>query len=178
MPNMAATISSHNHHCLRVAHADTQPNQQQKTCNCRDRTKCPLNGQCLQKSVIYQATVTTEDDSQTQTYIGLTEQTFKSRYNSHSTSFNNLKYKNATELSKHVWELKSRNINYNIKWRIIKKAAAYNPSSKKCQLCLSEKFYIICRPHWCTLNKRNELASSCRHRNKYLLANYKSKQKD
>ena len=29
----------------------------------------------------------------------------------------------------------------------------------------------ICKPELCTLNKRNELSSSCRHANKFLLTN-------
>ena len=44
-------------------------------------------------------------------------------------------------------------------------------SSKRCNLCLKEKLLIICRPELSTLNKRNELVSSCRHRNKTLLRN-------
>jgi hypothetical protein len=44
--------------------------------------KCPLDGKCLQQSVIYQATVIPHNDSSnTETCIGLTEQTFKARYN-------------------------------------------------------------------------------------------------
>ena len=38
-----------------------------------------------------------------------------------------------------------------------------------CNLCLREKYVIICQPSQCTLNKLNELVSSCRHRNKALL---------
>ena len=34
-----------------------------------------------------------------------------------------------------------------------------------------EKFIIICKKNLCSLNKRNELASSCPHRNRYLLKN-------
>ena len=48
---------------------------------------------------------------------------------------------------------------------------ARSGSSKRCNLCLKEKFLIIYRPKLSTLNKRNELVSSCRHRNKALLRN-------
>ena len=47
----------------------------------------------------------------------------------------------------------------------------YNSLSKICNLCLKEKFLIICRPELSAPNKRNELVSSCRHRNKALLRN-------
>ena len=41
--------------------------------NRRQKNACPLDGNCLQPSVIYQATVTRKDNNTTETYIGLTE---------------------------------------------------------------------------------------------------------
>ena len=41
-----------------------------------------------------QATVTTEDSKTDETYIGLTENTFKSRFANHETSFHNPSKKN------------------------------------------------------------------------------------
>ena len=38
---------------------------------------------CLQPFLIYQATVTRKDSSTTETYIGLTEKDFKTRYRNH-----------------------------------------------------------------------------------------------
>ena len=38
-------------------------------------------------------------------------------------------------------------------------------------LCLWEKYFIICKPKMATLNKRNELVSACRHNKKFLLSN-------
>ena len=35
--------------------------------------------------------------------------------------------------------------------------------SKRCNLCLTEKYNIICKPSLCTLNKRTEILSTCRH---------------
>ena len=55
--------------------------------------------------------------------------------------------------------------------RLYSSHSPHNSSSKRCNLCLKEKFLIICRPELSTLNKRNELVSSCRHRNKALLRN-------
>ena len=75
----------------------------------------------------------------------------------------------ATELSKYIWNLKDRNIMYNIKWRKIKQARSYSNVSKKCNLCLWEKYFIICRPEMSTLNNRSELISTCRHSKKFLL---------
>ena len=143
-----------------------------KSCNCRQKNTCPLNGNCLQSSVIYQATVKRNDINTSETYIGLTENTFKTRYRNHAASFCHTKHRNSTEISKHVWSLKdNNNIDYSISWRIISSSSSYNSSCKRCNLCLKEKFLIICRPDLSSLNKRNELVSSCRHRNKALLRN-------
>ena len=140
-------------------------------CNCRQKNICPLDGNCLQSSVIYQATVTRKDNNTTETYIGLTENDFKTRYRNHTASFPHAKHRNSTELSKHIWTLKDNNIEHFISWRILASHSPYNNSSKRCNLCLKEKLLIICRPELSTLNKRNELVSSCRHRNKTLLRN-------
>ena len=142
-----------------------------KTCNCRQKNTCPLNGNCLQSSLIYQATVTRKDNSTTVTYIGLTENDFKTRCRNHSASFRQTKLWNSTELSKHIWTLKENNINHYNSWRILSSRSPYNSANKRCNLCLKEKLLIIRRPELSSLNKRNELVSSCCHRNKTLLRN-------
>ena len=53
--------------------------------------------------------------------------------------------------------LKTTTFDYSISWRIISSSSSYNSSSKRCNLCLKEKFLIICRPNLSSLNKRNEL---------------------
>ena len=142
-----------------------------KLCNCWQKITCPLNRNCLQSSVIYQATVTRNDNNTSETCIRLTEKDFETRYRNHTASFRHAKHRNSTELSKHVCTLKDSNIDHSISWRIISSSSSYNGSSKRCNLCLKEKFLIICRPDLSSLNKRNKLVSSCRHRNKALLHN-------
>jgi hypothetical protein len=44
-------------------------------------------------------------------------------------SFNSFDKRNATELSKYVWELKNRNVDYTIKWKLLKRAKPYNCAS-------------------------------------------------
>ena len=73
-------------------------------------------------------------------------------------------YENPTTLSTHVWDLKNKNKDFDIKWSVIDRAKDYNPATKKCRLCLKEKFYIIFQPDGATLNLRSELFSSCRHK--------------
>jgi len=65
-----------------------------------------LRYDCLRSSVVYQATVSTEDGRPAQTYVGLTENSFKTRLANHKSSFNDRKKSLSTELSKHVWQLK------------------------------------------------------------------------
>ena len=94
---------------------------------------------CLSTNLVYNAHVKTNDNAQEMNYIGLTEGTFKQRYNQHNYSFRHSKHANSTELSKYVWKLKDENNEYNIKWSIITSAKAYVNGSKKCNLiCLTE----------------------------------------
>jgi hypothetical protein len=166
---MKTIINSHNKKIL-SDNRETQDQPPIKECNCRKKPDCPLNEKCLQTNVIYQATVTT-DPSTTETYVGLATN-FKERYRNHLTSFRLNKRRNETELSKYIWTLKDVNKPFTIKWKILKKCNPYNNISKKCNLCLSEKFIIICRKKLCSLNKRNELASPCPHRSKHTLRNF------
>ena len=167
MPNMKQKISNHNSK-IKKTEEERQPTF---GCNCtRAMGPCPLGGHCLVDSVVYKAEVT-EDSSVTNTYTGLTSNTFKQRYYGHRHSF---KYRNSdhsTTLSSHLWNLKDKNENYEVKWNIIDRAKEFNPNTRKCRLCLKEKYYIIFQPEGATLNDRSELFSTCRHRKKKLLAN-------
>ena len=60
-------------------------NESQKLCNSRKPSDSSVNGHCLRKSIEYQATVTTEDSKPDETYVGLTDNTFKSRFANHKT---------------------------------------------------------------------------------------------
>ena len=61
---------------------------------------------------------------------------------------------------------------HDYRWRVLKQCKPYSSISNKCNLCLFEKYVIICKKNLCSLNKRNELASSCQHRTRYLLQNF------
>ena len=146
-------------------------------CNCRT-LKCPLDGNCVQETVVYQAKVTTS--TETKIYIGSTEGSFKDRYYNHRQDFKNVKRRHSTSLSDFIWTQKLKdNANeneneINIKWSILKKCAKYKPGSKKCDLCLSEKLEILrCSYDINVLNRRTELMAKCPHRRKFLLENVK-----
>ena len=54
---------------------------------------------------------------------------------------------------------------------IIKEAAPYHCGARICSLCLAENLQIIKAKPEGMLNKRCELISKCRHKNKFLLKN-------
>ena len=143
-------------HTTRVSYERDHNNQ--KRCAIADPAKpvCPLKGECLTTNVSYQATVETSDTKET--YIGLTGDRFKTRYNNHTCSFRDNSKKNSTELSKYIWSLKDKNIKYTASWKIMGRAKTYSNMGKKCNLSIMEKYFIICKPETCSLNKRNELA--------------------
>ena len=170
MPNIGSVISQHNKALLSRANQNSPSTT--KTCNCHNKDVCPLAGKCLTKSLVYQATVKREDNMKQETYIGLTENSFKSRHSNHVISFRNANKKHATELSKYISQLKDLNVQYSISWKIIKQCKPYSKNTKRCNLCLHEKFLIICHPELSTLNSRNELFSTCRHRRKNFLSKH------
>ena len=101
----------------------------------------PFVGKCLTESVVYQATVTKEDGSATETYVGLTEGPFKSRILNHISSFRNPKIKHGTELSKDVWNLKNSKTPHSVRLRILQLYNPHSAETKQCNLCLHKKFH-------------------------------------
>lgn len=165
MKNIGQIISAHNRKIVNAASGRTENHA---GCNCRKKTSCPLNGKCLSASVVYQATVK-QESGHMETYVGLTENSFKTRWNNHKSSFTNSANRNATELSKFVWTLKDRKVHFDISWRILKYCNSYNRTTKSCMLCLNEKLIITRFTNLASLNKRNELVSCCRHAAKHFL---------
>ena len=56
-------------------------------------------------------------------------------------SFKHENKKNDTELSKYLWQLKEKKKDFTITWKILAKARAYTTLTKRCNLCISEKFF-------------------------------------
>ena len=165
MPNLKQKIDGNNKSLL---HKTTTP-PGLKACNCRIPADCPVAGNCLKSSVVYQATITTEDNMPVKAYVGLTETPFKIKFANYKSSFNHPNKRLSTELSKHVWCLKEAGLKSKITWNFFKQTSPYNLVSSRCNLCLCEKYFLICIPELANLNKRNELGTSCRHANKFLL---------
>ena len=172
MPNIGNIINMHNKKLMKK-----KENIQDKIkpCNCR-KFECPLKNSkisCRTESVIYQATIVTNEAKRS--YIGLTGREFKELYQ-HRHDFKNKNKMESTELSKHIWELKKNNKNYEIKWKILRKVAKINNGNKMCRLCITEAMLIM-RGKKDLLNKRKEIMNKCRHENKFLLKNWKEKHK-
>ena len=155
LPNMGAKLSQHNKKLLR----DPPP---QMGCNCRNKATCPMPGKCTTDKLIYRATVTTNNS--VEKYVGLTANRFKDRYAGH-------------KQSAYIWKLKRQNKPYQIKFDVVTRAAPFSPVSGTCNLCNAEKYQIDFHPDQATLNSRNELFNSCRHKKSKLLVKVKKKRR-
>ena len=107
----------------------------------------------------------------TETYTGVTGGPFRKRHYGHD---NDMKVENEAEtgttLSRHVHKLRRAGTTFTITWDLLEEGlTGYNPTSGQCRLCLLEKFHIMFTPGVATLNRREELFSSCRHRRKLTL---------
>ena len=164
-PSMKNIIDSHNKRIMKKLNAKkvTLP------CNCRK--DCPIqDGKCRTESVIYCAEI--KDAS----YIGLTSGQIKDRITSHRQTFREKDKQNSTTLSKFIW---TNNLNKDdtgniiepsIKWTILQQCDTYKPGQKHCNLCLTEKLFIISninKPN--NINKRTDIATTCIHKQKHYL---------
>ena len=164
MENMEKIIKNHN---SKILNEDTGRETETRTCNCRKKDSCPLEGKCLSKEIIYKAEVKTQ--SSANVYYGVCATTFKKRFANHKKSLNTQKYKEETALSKFIWELKDQNIQYEIAWSIHGRAPAYRCGTRKCSLCMAEKMAILQEDPEKLINKISDLVSWCPHRLKFQL---------
>ena len=166
---MAQIIQKHNNKLLKT----TGEQQKDKKCNCRNKEACPVDNNCLEECVVYKATVLNNATGTEAEYIGITDLPFKTRYNNHTHSFRNETKKHSTTLSSYVWE-NNLNPNPNIKWEILKKCHRYQPGQQQCDLCLSEKVYILQNSrNPKSVNKRTDIGNKCTlHKNKRALCFY------
>ena len=70
MCNMNSIISPHNHSIL-------NPAKTNYGCNCRDKTNCPFQNQCLTPNIVYQADVSNNVNNKKSVYLGVSETPFK-----------------------------------------------------------------------------------------------------
>ena len=168
LPNMGASIARHNSKILRASNG--APKRSPPSCNCQKSKKkdCPLPGACNQEGVIYQATVKNNQGGK-ETYIGLAEK-FKKRVYKHNASMETKNPKTTTTLSAHYWTELEAGREPKVSWKILERnIPSFNPVTGICQLCTREKFYIVLKPQLGTLNQRQEIFGTCRHKESKLL---------
>ena len=141
-------------------------------CNCRGNNICPLDGKCLLKDIVYNGKCS-GDGVDAKNYIGLTATTFKVRHSNHKTAFKNENSLQSTTLSTYFWKLKKEGKNPRVSFSVLKKSKSFTPESGRCALCLAEKLLILKSDPKKIVNKRSEIMSTCRHRLKYILEQFK-----
>ena len=171
MSNVKDHIDKHN--AKVSSNKKNNDDDDERKCNCtrKYKGKCPLQGNCLQSSVVYQAHVATSN--KTMVYTGMTKNTFKQRFSTHNAAIEKRPPKESvTTLSDYVWKLKDKNIPFSIKWSIKTRAYAFSSGGKRCDLCTTEKMTILLADQRHSLNQRNELLAKCIHKRPFCLINY------
>ena len=107
------------------------------------------------------------------TYYGLTELTFKDRWNGHKSSFHDPEQLHSTSLSTYLAKCTSDGHEQEITWSIKAKAHPMPSGGKQCDLCLIEKLIILMAGPRSTLNKCDEIMTKWMHKRKYLLGTVK-----
>jgi hypothetical protein len=73
----------------------------------------------------------------------VTARTFEQRLYEHRADTRKESSRIKTCLSSHIWDLKDQNIQYEVTWKLKERGTAFNPTTKKCRICLKEKFHIM-----------------------------------
>ena len=89
--------------------------------NCLNKDTYLLEQKCLTTNIVYRAKVTSNNRNyQEKVYFGLCETTFKKQFSNHKKSFDLHKYKNETELSNEIWQIKDLAIIQKLKGKLSK----------------------------------------------------------
>ena len=185
MPNLGRIIASHNTKVI-TSKIPVVPKRPWGNCSCprktRDAGECPLGGECLEESIIYQATVKVKvapevEKVPDQTYLGVCEPEWKERLGNHKQDWKKPNKRGATCLSTYIWSLKDKGLvqdrDWTISWALMARASAFSPTSGWCRLCVKEKSLMVLQPELASLNDRDEFFAHCRHKNKLLLSSVK-----
>ena len=162
--NIARHIVKHNNKAL-----NQEKKQEQRKCNCGRKYACPLDGDCGVGPLVYQADVI--EPNRTMQYIGMTGRTFKDRFTEHRSAMTNRKTaeRQPTRLSKHVWSLKDKNIQHEVKWKMRARTGIYFPGAKYCDTCITESMLILEADRKTSLNLRTEILTKCKHMKQFSL---------
>jgi hypothetical protein len=131
-PNIQQIIVAHNRKLLKK-----QTETQEDACTCRANS-CPVQGKCKQEGSIYQATVKYTCPETgievSQKYVGLAATTFYRRHQNHKTTFKLRSHETKSELSKHIWQLKDKDIKFDLSWKIMDRAPKFTQKLANCAL--------------------------------------------
>ena len=100
MSKIKSAINSHNG---KILHRPV--NNESRTCNCINKTDCPLKEKCFTENILYEADISLEN-FQKKIYYEKSETKFKTRYSNHKKSFNHEKHKNDTNYRMNSGKLK------------------------------------------------------------------------
>ena len=130
--------------------------------------------------IVCRADVTNNKTDEYKYYYGISNTLFKERYENHKTSFRHISHLTASD--RYYWKYYRKLVDKNavptIKFSIAKRVKG-NTFINNCNLCLSEKAFIIRNLDDVNmLNKRSEFISKCRHINKRLLNRVKDDSND
>ena len=93
---------------------------------------------------------------------------FKEGYRKHIRDFRNQHYEKTTELSKYIWRLKKKGIEYTIHWKVLSHIKGFY------SLCLTEKLWLIkYLDDVNLLDKKSESITKCRHEKKLMISSVK-----
>ena len=115
-------------------------------CNCRRKEDCPFQGKCRANDVVYKLLLQ-QLVFPIKFIQELHKESFKNSLTNHDTYFKNESKIDNTTLAKYIQDLKlEHNVMPTLKWHIFKSVIPYLNITKKCRLCLQEKFEILSYP--------------------------------
>ena len=97
-PNMGSIIPLHNKHIL-------NSNSTCYGCNCNNREECPLENKCLTLGILYKVDVISNKTDEHNYYYGISNTSFKDRYENHKMSFRHRSHQPTSDLSKYYCNL-------------------------------------------------------------------------
>ena len=77
MNNVRSIIANHD---MRIIRKNQTQVISADNCNCRNKETCPLQNKCMNKDIVYKATISSSNTNDTKHYIGMTSSTFKDSY--------------------------------------------------------------------------------------------------
>lgn len=139
------------------------------SCDCQDRNSCVLDNRCKTPQFVLRTDVSIISILEVNITTVLRRNRSK-RYGDYKSSFRHERSRNATELSKYVWELQKQGKEPIIVWSTVGKINLKTHSD----FC---KLYALGDNR--LLSKKSEFFNKCRNQNKLLLSDIKdSKDKD